>query len=86
MCGSHFFHTVTPLLMTLSQTVNQPPDPIVFGEHIRCHTCSSAISADFIWCPKCGSALKAHPCPYCGQILDPADKLCGSCGAPSYSH
>lgn len=85
MCGGHFFHTVIPLLTTSPQTVSQPPNPRVSSEPIRCPNCASAVSANFIWCPKCGSTLKAHPCAYCGQILDPDDKLCGSCGASSRS-
>jgi hypothetical protein len=85
MCGGHSFHTLTPLLTTLTQTANQPIGPVVAARQINCPTCGSAVSPEFAWCPKCGAALKAHPCAYCGQTVSPGDKTCNFCGAPAGS-
>ena len=85
MCGGHFFHILTPLSMALTPTADQPLDPVVATQQIRCPTCTLAILPEFVWCPKCGAALKAHPCAYCGQMIGPVDMVCDSCGASSHS-
>lgn len=51
---------------------------------LTCPTCRTAITPEFAWCPKCGAALKAHPCTYCGQTVHPGEDLCGFCGAPTH--
>ncbi|MDI6696662.1 MAG: zinc ribbon domain-containing protein [Anaerolineales bacterium] len=50
---------------------------------MKCPTCASQVLPEYSWCPRCGSALRAYPCRYCGQTIRPGEQVCAFCGAPA---
>ena len=74
------------IFLPLAAMVIQPSPPQARQEQIvtlmKCPTCTSPVSPEFSWCPRCSTALRAYPCHYCSQMISPGDKVCTFCGAP----
>jgi primosomal protein N' len=84
MCGGHFVRGLVPLIITPAEQTAPVQNTRGFVSQTMCPTCGMAITPEFSWCPKCGSALKSHACAYCGQTINPGDKTCTFCGAPAH--
>jgi len=48
---------------------------------MNCPQCGSEVSADFQFCPRCGSRL-SRGCPGCGYVCAPEFVYCPKCGTP----
>ena len=83
MCGGHFVRMLVPAVTGSVEQSALSPEARAVSPHVPCPACGAATTPEFTWCPKCGAALKTHPCVYRGQTIGPGDKTCGFCGAPA---
>ena len=73
----------TPPPTTSTVPATPPPPPPSTQSVIKCPKCGRNVSADFEYCPYCGTKLpKASYCPHCGALLPPGAKFCPKCGKP----
>ncbi len=81
MCGGMFQNLLIPVM---DQRQLQAEAGLVAAKRseLSCPSCRKPVSAEFDWCPHCGTALRAQPCAYCGRLMAPAEPFCSSCGAP----
>ncbi len=83
MCDSNLSSVLSALAMAGEQPVFQRNELKVDPKPgLICWHCKNEISAEFSWCPACGSALKPVPCNYCGQMIGIQENNCPYCGAP----
>ncbi len=47
----------------------------------RCPKCSAPVTANDVFCGKCGTALRGPRCPNCGRRMTVGDKFCAGCGS-----
>lgn len=62
---------------------NAPPPIAVPVSGVQpCVFCSGDLPGDRLvnYCPHCGSDLSQHPCPTCGETLEPTWRFCANCG------
>lgn len=50
---------------------------------VACSGCNRSVSADFQFCPHCGTRVAPPSCRYCGQQLDKKMAYCPHCGGPA---
>jgi predicted amidophosphoribosyltransferase len=82
MCGGNITRLLIPLTAIPAVQSASLSGVHANAHNLFCPSCGRVISSDFAWCPKCGTALKAHPCAYCGRNLAAGVEVCASCGAP----
>jgi hypothetical protein len=69
----------------LTSLLEAPPLPARERAGVTCSACGAALSADDLFCPKCGTrttepAVKLCGNPACGQPLRPGADFCHRCG------
>jgi RNA polymerase subunit RPABC4/transcription elongation factor Spt4 len=65
--------------------VSQPSAIAALGPQntLHCQNCHKAISANFAFCPHCGTRVAPPVCRYCGQTLQRDMAYCTHCGGPT---
>lgn len=48
---------------------------------MKCRRCHAELSADALFCPRCGTEVQ-RACKKCGNIVSDSDLFCHRCGAP----
>ncbi|HBG74743.1 MAG TPA: hypothetical protein DDW79_04700 [Anaerolineae bacterium] len=81
MCGGNLVRMLIPLTSNPVEQVARTHNTRTDSSEPSCSNCGTATSPEFVWCPKCGASLNAHPCAYCGQTISPGEQTCRFCGA-----
>ncbi len=75
---------VRRLLEEAPQTQKPPKEAVLVKvpkPETRCQKCSAAVTADVVFCRKCGSPIvSVRTCTYCGAELADDDVFCPKCG------